>query len=154
MPKIANVCTLRTGRITQYVFQGIWRRTHVNVRADKSGTIFVIIFFTMASNVFAPDNTLAYPHVTRKGKTCNTVTDGRNRFSAFVKAKKQIMNPVIVCHVNNRTTATYQKDAIIWLNISLDLIDGIVVGFHFSQEVRGTPVGSVRQPFRNVERIV
>src|SRR5207248_9410731 len=100
-------------RIAQDVLQRVGGRPHIEVNADESRAVFIVILLAVAGHVLTPDNALTVLPVARKGEAHNPVAFGSYRLGMAEEGENNVVDPLIICEVNDRTTATHDQQRIV-----------------------------------------
>src|SRR3984885_2653227 len=123
MAHIPVVLAVGPNRVTQDVLQWVRRRSHVEVGADKTGSVVVVVFDGMPRNVAAPYDALTVAFVTRECEAGDAVAFSRHRPVEAVEDEYQLVQPVIIDHVDDRAAASHDQDRVVLaLDLGADLV--------------------------------
>ena len=77
----------RSNRVAQDQFQGVGRWANIDIRVEKAGAIFIIVFQGMAGDMLAPNNALAVNPIARKRQAGDAITFCGDQLAGLVKAQ-------------------------------------------------------------------
>ena len=140
MSIVADVLAIGSCRIAENVFEGVGRRTEVEIDADIAVTIFVVVLFTVTGDMLIFDDTLAVLIITGESQSRHTITFGTNGLARFFERQDDVMQASVISEIDRGAAAAYNQDRIVFCEFFLQRVNRIIVFFQFAQQRRSAVV--------------